>query len=51
MYVLYMHLNAGPIGSLCCPYIKVLMPSSLEVEAIVTIVKIGKFGKKVKVLL
>lgn len=50
MNILYMHLDTRTIRCLRCPHVKILMPTCFEIESIIAVVEIGKFGKKAKVI-
>ena len=43
MDVLYVHPNAGPVGTLDCPHIQVFVPSRLKEQGVVAIMQVGKF--------
>ena len=45
-----MHLDTRPVRCFCCPHIEIFMTASFEIEGIITVVKVGKFGEKAKVV-
>ena len=47
---MYVHLDTRPVRCFCCPHIEIFMTASFEIEGIITVVKVGKFGEKAKVV-
>ena len=44
--ILDVELHARAVRRFCCPHIQVFMPSCLEVQSVVTVVKVSKFRQE-----
>ena len=48
--VLDVQLDAGTIWRLCRPHVQIFVPSCLEIQRIVAIVKVCQFGKEMEII-